>query len=52
LPYVADKIKERYPTVTFISREEFTMGTNIDNDEDAAKAAQSGADAMIDAYGA
>ena len=52
MPHVADLIKERYPTVTFIPRTEFTMGTGVDSEEDAQKAVDLGADAMIDAYAA
>jgi imidazole glycerol phosphate synthase subunit HisF len=52
LPYIAEKIQERYPTATFIPIEEFTMGTGINSAEDAQKVVDMGADAMIDAFAA
>jgi hypothetical protein len=52
LPYIAEKIKERYPTATFIPQTEFTEGTGINSAEDAQKVVDAGADAMIDAFAA
>ena len=52
MPYVADKVREKYPTATFIPQTEFTQGTGIDSAEDIEKMKSLGTQAVVSAFAA